>query len=827
MRDIHGRGGFALLAAASVYLATVELSGAPVPTLLMKAQAAVAQPAPAAAADASRETLKRYCATCHNSAANTAATQSGVVLDKVDLSAVGEHPELWERVLRRLHAGTMPPQGARHPSVADVHALTAYLESALDREASLHPNPGRPLLHRLNRAEYANAIRDLLALDVDIASLLPADDSAYGFDNVADALGVSPALQERYLSAAETISALAVGDVHQPTVTDTHQVRQDLSQNQHIEGLPLGTLGGTRIQRWFPLDADYDIKVGLFRTNFGNLRGLEHPHQVELAVDGARMRLVTIGGDEDLKAAFEKPTETADAVDARLAMRLPLTAGPHTITVTFVENAPLVGTVRLEPFIRSSYDTLDWTGRPHIDHVTITGPFNVRGHGETRSRSRIFACHPSGAIGGDAADNACAHRILASLVRRAYREPSATADLAPVFGFYEQVRHREKSFDAGIEAALQLVLASPKFLFRAEADPPGAAAGRVYRINDVELASRLSFFLWSSIPDDTLLDLAGSGRLHEPAAFEAQLRRMLHDPKSHALVSNFAGQWLQLRNQKTLQPNSDEFPDFDDNLRQAFQHETELFFESIVSEDRDVLDLMTARDTFVNDRLAKHYGIPGVYGSQFRRVTLTDESRFGLLGKGAILAVTSHAARTSPVVRGKWILENILGAPVPPPPPLPGAGVFAEPAPGEAPKTMRAQMEAHRTNPVCASCHRLMDPIGISLENFDAVGAWRTREANGPIDASGELSDGTEITGVNTLRQALMRRPDVFVETMTEKLMTYALGRGLDEHDMPAVRRIVRDVGHDDHRFSSLVLGIATSVPFQMRATGDPPAAGK
>jgi hypothetical protein len=778
----------------------------------------------AVAIDSSRQILTRYCAPCHNSTAKTAATQAGVVLDKPDLLAVGQHPELWERVLRRLHAGTMPPQGARHPGDAEVHSLTAFLEGELDREALAHQHPGRPLLHRLNRAEYANAVRDLLALDVDSASLLPADDSAYGFDNVADVLGVSPSLQERYLSAAETISALAVGNMRQAPVTDTYNVRQDLSQNQHIEGLPLGTLGGTLISRWFPLDADYDIKVSFFRTNFGNLRGLEHPHQVELAVDGVRIRLVTIGGEEDLKAAFEKPTETADAVDARFAMRLPLTAGPHTITVAFVENAPLVNSVRLQPFLRSSYDTLDWTGRPHLDRVTITGPFNVRGHGSTPSRARIFSCRPNGSPAGD---TACARQILSTLVRRAYREPSASGDLKPVLGFYDEVRTRERSFDAGIEAALQLILASPKFLFRAEADPPGAAPARVYRVNDVELASRLSFFLWSSIPDDELLDLASSGRLHDPAVFERQVRRMLSDPKADALVTNFAGQWLQLRNLKTLLPNSDEFPDFDDNLRQAFQRETELFFRSVIREDRDVLDLMTARDTFVNERLAKHYGIPGIYGSQFRRVTLTDESRFGLLGKGAILAVTSHATRTSPVVRGKWILENILGAPVPPPPPLQGAGVFAESAPGEAPKTMRAQMEAHRVNPVCASCHKLMDPIGISLENFDAVGAWRTREPNGPIDASGQLSDGTEIAGATTLRQALMRRPDVFVTTVTEKLMTYALGRGLDDRDMPAVRRIVRDAGREHDRFSSLVLGITTSVPFQMRAAADPAAEGK
>jgi mono/diheme cytochrome c family protein len=815
-----GRPRRALCVTAAAYLAVLALATATV----AHPRAQTLAPVPTTA-DTSRQILNQYCVTCHTARAKTAATQSGVVFDTADLSATPANPVLWEKVLRRLHARTMPPQGAKRPDEAAYRTLTTFLESELDRADLAHPHPGRPLLHRLNRAEYANAVRDLLALDVDATSLLPPDDSAYGFDNIADVLGVSPSLQERYLSAAETVSALAVGDVHQPAVTDTYNVRQDLSQNQHVEGLPLGTLGGALIRRWFPLDAEYDIKLKFFRTNFGNLRGLEHPHPVELAVDGRRARFATIGGEEDLKAAFEKPTETADAVDARFAVRLPLTAGPHTVTVAFVEQTPLVDTARLQPFVRSSYDTLDWTGRPHVDRVTVTGPFSVTGPGTTASRARIFTCRPAGSERQQ--ELACAKQILSTLVRRAYREPSADTDLAPILSFFEKVRPQEASFDAAIQAALQLILASPKFIFRAEIDPPGTVAGGVYRIGDVELASRLSFFLWSSIPDDQLLSLAGSGRLHEPAVFEQQVRRMLADTKASALVSNFAGQWLQLRNLKTFLPNSDEFPDFDDNLRQAFQREAELFFESFIKEDRNVLELMTARDTFVNERLAKHYGIGGIYGSQFRRVTLADDARRGLLGKGAILAVTSHATRTSPVQRGKWILENVLGAPVPPPPPLPGAGVFAEPPPGEAPKTMRAQMEVHRSNPVCASCHQLMDPIGISLENFDAVGAWRTREPNGAVDASGRLADGTDITGVATLRDALMRRPEVFATTLTEKLTTYALGRGLDDRDMPAVRRIVREAAHHEYRFSSLILGIATSVPFQMRASSDELAASK
>jgi len=773
--------------------------------------------------DPSRAILDTYCAGCHNQRATTPATQSGVILDhSIDISDIAAHPDMWERVVRKLRTRAMPPAGSRRPDEAGYHALTSWIERQLDQAAVAQPRPGRPALHRLNRTEYANAIRDLLALDVDVASLLPPDDSAYGFDNVADVLGLSPSLQERYLSAAEVVSAQAVGDVKTPAVAETYRVPQDASQNQHLEGLPLGTMGGLRIDRVFPVDGDYDMKVRFFRTNFGNLRGLEHPHDVEMALDGRPLRRVTIGGDKDLQQAFDRPTETADEIDGRLSARQRLTAGPHTLTIAFVENLPLAGTARLQPFLRSSYDTLDWTGRPHLDRVTITGPFDVTGPGQTPSRMRIFTCQPQvrSTRSVDASEDACAKQILTVLTRRAYRRPDVSGDLPPILGFYEQVREKD-GFESGIEAALQLILASPKFVFRAEVDPPGARAGGVYRLSDIDLASRLSFFLWSSIPDDELLAAAGAGQLHAPGALAQQVRRMLADPKSDALVANFAGQWLQLRNLKTLLPNSDEFPDFDDNLRQAMQREAALFFASFIREDRNVVELMTAKDTFVNERLARHYGIDGVYGSHFRRVTLADPVRWGLLGKGAILAVTSHATRTSPVVRGKWILENVLGVPVPPPPPLPGAGVFAEPAPGEAPKTMRAQMEVHRANPVCASCHKAMDPIGLSLENFDAVGAWRTREANGPIDASSQLSDGTTVDGVVALRQALVREPDVFVTTLTEKLLTYALGRGLTAYDMPAVRRIVRDASHENYRWSTLVLGIAGSVPFQMRAADD------
>ena len=764
-----------------------------------------------------RATLDQYCAACHNSRVKS----GGLALDGLDLANVPRDAAAWENVVRKLNTRTMPPQGARRPDDASYRAFAAWLETRIDRAAAAAPNPGRPLLHRLNRAEYANAIRDLLDLDVDVTVLLPPDDSAYGFDNISDVLGVSPSLQERYLSAAEKISEAALGDPSAGRITETYRVRQDLSQDQHIEGLPLGTMGGTLVRHTFPMDGEYDLQVRFFRTNFGNLRGLEHPHAVEVTLDGARIRFATIGGDEDLRAAFETPTETADAIDARFAVRVPVKAGPHTVGVSFVENLGLADTTRLQPFLRSSADTLDWTGRPHLDRVTITGPFNATGPGDTPARRRIFVCRPAASrrssLETDASEGGCAKQIITALARRAYRQPLTDADLRPILDFYKSAR-QGASFERGIQSALQLILASPKFVFRVEQDPPNVPPGGIYRISDVELASRLSFFLWSSIPDDELLAAAGQGRLGERAELERQVRRMLADPKSAALVANFAGQWLQIRNLKTFLPNSDEFPDFDDNLRQAFARETEMFFDSVVREDRNVLDLLTADYTFVNERLARHYGIQGVYGSQFRRIVLADDARRGLLGKGSLLAVTSHATRTSPVNRGKWVLENVLGTPPAPPPP--DVPALKEPEPGAATRTVREQMVEHRANPACASCHKVMDPIGFALENFDAVGAWRVRDAGAPIDASGELADGSKVDGVVALRQALVSHPDVFVGTLTEKLLTYALGRGLDYTDMPAVRSIVSSASRDRYRFSSIVSGIVTSTPFQMRMKG-------
>ena len=753
------------------------------------------------------DTLNRYCVTCHNQRLKTA----GLMLDTLDLAKIPASAEIWEKVVRKLRAGAMPPQGAPRPDAAAYRTLITALETPLDRAADEHPDPGRPLIHRLNRAEYANAIHDLLDLDVDAAALLPPDDSAYGFDNISDALGLSPSLQEHYLGAAMKIGALAIGDPHLSPGSETYRIRQDLSQNQHVEGMPLGTIGGIQVRQNFALDGEYVFQAKLYRTNLNIMRGLETPHRVEFTVDGQRIHLAAIGGKDDLSNLFEKPTDTGDAVDARLRVRASVKAGPHVVTVAFVEEPQVAEPDRLQPYVRSSVDNFDWSGRPHLQTLAIAGPFNATGPGDTPSRRRIFVCRPS----GPKDEEPCARRIITALTRRAYRQAPAETDLRRVMSFYESGR-KEGGFETGIESALVRVLASPKFVFRIEHDPAGVPPGSPYRISDTELASRLSFFLWSSIPDDELLDAANRGKLTNPAVLEREVRRMLADPRAQALVANFAGQWLHLRNVPNVLPNSDLFPDFDDNLRQSFRRETELLFESVMHEDRNVMDLLTADYTFVNERLARHYGIPDIYGSRFRRVPIVDEARKGLLGQGSILSVTSHAERTSPVVRGKWILENILGMPVPPPPP--DVPPLKENAEGEKPRTMREQMAEHRANPVCATCHKIMDPVGFALENFDAVGAWRTHEAGGKIDASGVLADGTKVDGVLGLRQAIVGRPEVFVGTMTEKLLTYALGRGIDYRDMPAVRAIVRNAAGSNYRFSTLILGVVRSTPFQMRA---------
>jgi hypothetical protein len=759
-----------------------------------------------------RSTLDQYCVACHNDRLKTA----GLAFDTMDLNRVGARADVWEKVIRKLKAGMMPPQGKPRPDAAVSRSFASWLETALDKAAAGNPDPGRPLLRRLNRAEYANAIRDLLDLEVDASSLLPPDDSGYGFDNNADVLTVSPALLERYMAAAGKISALAVGDPETKPGSQTFRIRQDASQDRHIEGLPLGTIGGGLARTTLPLDGEYLIQVKFFRTNLGAMRGLEYPHQLEITVDGERVHLASFGGEEDFKAALINVTTAADSAEARSEARVRIPAGPHEIGVAFLQESG-VNTLRLQPYIRSSNDTLDPTGHAHVDRFSITGPFNPTGSGDTPSRRRIFQCKPAGSAQAD--EEACARKTLTALITRGYRGMGSDVDVERLMEFYKTGRNG-KNFEAGIQLALERLLSSPKFVFRGEPDPSEAHMGIPYQVDDLQLASRLSFFLWSSIPDEALLQLARQEKLSVPANFEREVRRMLADPKASALTENFAGQWLYLRNLKNQVPNSLEFPDFDDNLRDALRRETELFFSSIVREDHNVVDLMTADYTYLNERLAKHYGIPNIYGSHFRRVTLKDDARKGLLGKGAVLMVTSHTDRTSPVVRGKWIFENLLGAPVPPPPANVPPLKETNDRNGRT-LSMRERMEEHRENPACASCHSIMDPLGFALENFDAVGAWRTHDSRVPIDASGQLMDGTKVAGAVTLREALMRQPETFVQTLTEKLMIYALGRGLQPSDMPTIRGIVRDSSSKDFRFSSIVMGVVNSPQFQMRVKNE------
>ncbi|HEY8519334.1 MAG TPA: DUF1592 domain-containing protein [Gammaproteobacteria bacterium] len=758
--------------------------------------------------DDHRRLVDRYCLDCHNPIDLTA----DLALDELDLSHPERDADAWEKVIRKLRAGMMPPADAPKPPAEERRALISWLEERLDRAARERPNPGPALVRRLNRAEYENAVRDLLHVEIDATALLPPDDSAYGFDNNAEALGTSPVLVEQYLSAAGEIAALAVGDPTTGPAAQTFRVRQDASQDIPVPGMPLGTVGGGRWRVVLPLDGEYRLDVTYFKSNLGAMKGLETAHEMEIAVDGRRVHSATIGGPEDFAALMRNITEAAEAVEARSSTVVPLTAGPHDISVGFVYQGALQTSVRLQPYLRSSQDILDVTGHPHIETLTVSGPYGATGPGDTPSRQRIFVCYPDAAA-SEAAERECAREILSTLARRAYRGYDTPHDVDTLMAFFERGR-AARGFEGGIQVAIERLLASPKFTFRVERDPPEVAPGEAYPVASRELATRLSFFLWSSIPDDELLELAERDALTDPRVLEAQVRRMLADPKAAALVDNFAGQWLYLRNLESFVPNSVGFPDFDDNLRQGFLTETRLFFESVMREDRNVLDFMTADYTFLNERVARHYGIEGVYGPHFRRVQLEDEARFGLLGKGSVLMVTSHTDRTSPVVRGNWVLTNLLGTPPPPPPPdvPPLEEVVAD--------TLRARLEAHRQNSVCAACHGIMDPIGFALENFDAVGAWRDHEAGidtPRIDAHARLTDGTEVTGPVELREALLRDPQVFVGTLVEKLMIYALGRGLTADDMPAVRRIVRDAAEDDYRFSEIVLGIVNSVPFRMR----------
>ncbi len=746
-----------------------------------------------------RQVLDRYCAGCHNE-----RLQSGnVSLDRatVDITRLGEGGDVWEKVLQKLHTQAMPPPGRPRPDAETYHAFAGWLESSLDAVAVAKPNPGRPTIHRLNRLEYSNAIRDLLGLEVDAENLLPADDLAFGFDNNADILTVAPGLLERYMSAARKLSRLAIGDLAIGSDVVRYPVSTLLEQRERMsDDLPFGSRGGSAIRHHFPLDGEYVLRIAL--------RNGRRAPEIDVRIDGARVALLSVDPDADTGTAEDQ-----------LAVRVPVPAGMHTVSVTFPQQTFTpegVAPSRLPIWTFS-------TGRGYVqevglDSLEIAGPFNPDrigagegGLGDAEARSRIFVCTPK----TEAEEAPCANEILATLARQAFRRPVTDEDVAVLESFYRDGRGAG-NFDAGIQRALDALLVDPEFLFRIERDPEGIAPGAPYRLTDVELASRLSFFLWSSIPDDELLTAAEAGRLSQPDELERQVRRMLSDERASVLVDSFAAQWLHLRRMRSVTPDVVAFPEFDDNLREALVQETELFVASQMREDGSLVDLLTADYTFVNERLARHYGIPNVYGSRFRRVTLPDETRRGLLGHGSILTVTSLATRTSPVVRGKWVLENILGTPPPPPP----ADVpeLEEREDDGVVRSLRERMEEHRANPVCANCHARMDPIGFALEGFDAVGKHRVADANGtPIDTSGTLPDGSGFDGLPALRDVLYERRAEFVATVTEKLLTYALGRGVEHYDRPAIRAIVREAEGSDYRWSSLILGVVKSVPFQMR----------
>lgn len=768
-----------------------------------------------------RAFLNQYCVTCHNERLRTA----DLALDRVDAENIAAGPEVWEKVVRKLRIRAMPPVGAPKPNEATYSSFIAYVEGGLDRWAEENPNPGRPVIHRLNRAEYTNAVRDLLAVEIDATSLLPADEATQGFDNIAEVLSVSPLLMEKYLSAARTISRLAVGDPAAPPVAHTYAVSPNLFQDDRTsEDLPFGSRGGLAVRHNFPLDGEYVVRIRLQRNEDGFIRGVQESHQLDLRLDGDRVKLFTVGGEHRGKSGPLYSVDLAQyrgeaeqvgyeyTADEELEVRFPAKGGAHLIGVAFLRKTSSAkeGVLRPRPMVPDI--TKNKGGEPAVESFTIVGPYEQTGVGDTPSRRKIFLCAPEA---GSAAEP-CARRILSSLARRAYRRPVAQDEVEDLLGLY-QLGLKSGGPDVGIQRALQRILAGPEFLFRVEEEPAGAQPNTIYRLSDLDLASRLSFFLWSSIPDDELLDLAEKGRLAEPAVLEQQVRRMLSDSRSKSLVANFAGQWLYLRNVAKTSPDPRLFPEFDDNLRQAFRRETEMLFESALREDRPVVELLTAGYTFLNERLARHYGIPGVYGSHFRKVELPEETRRGLLGQAAILTVTSYGNRTSPVLRGKWVLENLLGTPPPPPPPDVVATLKDENTSEGRPLSLREQMEKHRANPACSSCHKLMDPIGFALENFDAIGRWRNADNGNPIDVSGVLFDGGRIDSAADFRRLLLTHKDQFLHTLTGKLLTFALGRELGYEDAAAIRRIVREAGANDYRWSSIISGIVRSVPFQMR----------
>jgi mono/diheme cytochrome c family protein len=811
----------------------------------------------AAAADASaadRALLNKYCAGCHSEKAK----QGNFVISTLDLGNVGADAERWELVVRKLRARSMPPPGRPRPDEAGYDATIAHLETSLDRLAAANPDPGRTdTFRRLNRTEYQNAIRDLLAVEISVDTLLPSDDSSHGFDNISVG-GLSPMLLERYLSAAQKISRLAVGTPVRSAGAETVILPADLTQETHFDGQPFGTRAGASVRYTFPADGEYQFEMRLTRDRNELIEGLNEPHQMEVSIDGVRQQVFTLtpakrDGPVDPMGPQYDPEQAADS---HLNFRVPVKGGPHVIQVAFLKRPSALVETERQPYLASFNSDRTPRTQPALYSVSVAGPFNQTGIGDTPSRKLIFSCRPTSASN----ESACAKNILTTLARRAYRRPATSEELETLLGFYKQGR-ADGSFEQGIEMALRAMLTSPAFLFRIEREPTSAAnaatvgkpvsaanaatvgkpvsaanaatvgkpvsaasaatAGKpaaVYAVSDLELASRLSFFLWSSIPDDALLDVAVKGKLDDPAVLEQQVRRMLADPRANALVNNFAAQWLYLRNLDSHKPDNRLFPDFDDNLRQAFRRETEMLFESVMSEDRSVLDLLRADYTFLNEQLARHYGINNIYGSHFRRVTMTDERRHGLLGHASVLTVTSYADRTSVVLRGKWILENLLGAPPPPPPP--NVPPLKENDGRSKPEALRERMEQHRTNAVCASCHSRMDPLGFALEHYDAVGQWRDTDSGAAINASITLN-GAEIDSPQAFREALLTQTEEFPHTVAEKLLIYALGRGLDYYDAPAVRQLVKDMKSQEYKWSALLMGIVQSRPFTMRRSGE------
>jgi hypothetical protein len=816
----------------SKILITLALAGVAAGPLLIGQTGNTASKA-AASADSSKDRafVDKYCIACHSKRTANPA-EAPVNLEPASFDDLLGHADTWERVLRKLSVRAMPPQGVPRPTEAEYAAFTGWLSSALDRAWEGKSTPGRYVVHRLNRAEYANAVRDLLAVDIDVSDLLPTDGAEYGFDNIATALKTSPLLLEGYVNAAERVSAMAVGDPQVKPGTTEHSISFQFSQSGYIAGLPLGTIGGTVVHHVFPADAEYKLSGRLTRgvqEGYSGVEGNDTPFTFVITIDGAEVYSAPIGGPADDEMQAKDLAAAQPVIDKRMTGRVRVSAGPHDVGYTWRERPTQLQDV-WEPAHRDSQEIHMVGGIPRLRTVSIDGPYNVHGVSEDPSRQKLFVCHPGASVKGEAKldESTCASKILTTFARRAYRRPVTAGDVEAPISFYKRARQNGGSFDDGIRAGVARVLSSPYFLYRIESDPAGSRPGVAHPVSDVDLASRLSFFLWSSIPDEKLLDLAAAGKLREPETLNAQVHRMLADDRSDALVDNFTGQWLQLRNlEAKVVPDLIMFPDFDDNMRKGFRKETQMFFGYILRQDRSALELLNGDYTFVDERLARHYGIKGVYGPQFRKVKLTDPNRRGLLGEGSILAMTSVATRTSPVFRGKYVLSTLLNTPPPPPPPnVPSLDDSNKDS--KIPKTVRAQLELHRKNQPCAGCHRVIDPAGFALENFDSVGVWRDKGADGaPLDVAGTLADGTKVNGPIALREAIASRPDAFVTVVTEKMLTYALGRGLEPDDMPVVRRIVKKAAQNDYRLSSVVMGIVESAPFQMRTKLEPEETGK